>query len=297
MSLEIPLRSWSPRAPSRRWSQTLLPDPHCLSPLERVISDGWTPRPWSESPEDQSTSPQPLEVTPVRREGKEDVICHLGKWTTMERGIQYLREGAVLEVIDDLDNEQLSKDADEVQCTRPMWWKFERSAPSSHANSLAVMTWKDGEEQMVDELAGQLRNMKKVSLPPYGPEFQQLKEGMSYSPPVWTSISAVKSKHPSAQERGHRGYTPWGTLWFYLRDHGEDMRKWDGKSTSTLEARARELQGKTITKGGSSRKIAAPVSSEQFLRQSRRADLTSDLNKGNFYLHLQEVGNEYYDQD
>ncbi|KAM6033078.1 uncharacterized protein LJ206_001912 [Theristicus caerulescens] len=45
---------------------------------------------------------------------KEDVICHPGKWTTMERGIQYLRELAVLEVIyNDLDNDQLSKDPDE----------------------------------------------------------------------------------------------------------------------------------------------------------------------------------------
>ena len=58
------------------------------------------------------------------------------------------------------------------------------------------------------------------------------------------------------------------------------MRKWDGKSTSTLEAQVRELQGKTITKGGSSRKIAAPVSSEQFPRQSRRADFASILIKG-----------------
>ncbi|KAK4817115.1 hypothetical protein QYF61_027978 [Mycteria americana] len=49
---------------------------------------------------------------------KEDVICHPGKWTTMERGIQYLRQLAVLEVIyDDLDNKQLSKDPDEVKCT------------------------------------------------------------------------------------------------------------------------------------------------------------------------------------
>ncbi|KAM9304354.1 LOW QUALITY PROTEIN: patched domain-containing protein 3 [Morus bassanus] len=70
----------------------------------------------------------------------------------MEKGIQYLRELAMLEVIyDGLNNEQLSKDPDEVQCTEPTW-----SAPSSHVNSLAVMTWKDGEEQMVDELAGQL---------------------------------------------------------------------------------------------------------------------------------------------
>ncbi|KAK4824465.1 hypothetical protein QYF61_015863 [Mycteria americana] len=49
---------------------------------------------------------------------KEDVIYHPGKWTTTERGVQYLRELAVLEVIyDDLDNKQLSKDPDEVKCT------------------------------------------------------------------------------------------------------------------------------------------------------------------------------------
>ncbi|KAK4825909.1 hypothetical protein QYF61_003404 [Mycteria americana] len=76
---------------------------------------------------------------------------------TMERGIQYLRELAMLEVIyDDPGNKQLSKDPDEVRCTRPMWRKLVRSTPLLHANSLAVMTWKDGEEPTVDELAGQL---------------------------------------------------------------------------------------------------------------------------------------------
>ncbi|KAM9278598.1 TNF receptor-associated factor 6 isoform 2-T5 [Morus bassanus] len=73
--------------------------------------------------------------------------------------------------------------------------------------------------------------LEKLSL-----ELQQLEEDMPYCPPVQTSISAIRSKHPSAQERGYSGYTPQATLWFYLRDHGEDMRKWDGKSTSTLEA-------------------------------------------------------------
>lgn len=29
---------------------------------------------------------------------KEDIICHLGKWTTMEKGIQYLRKLAMMEV-------------------------------------------------------------------------------------------------------------------------------------------------------------------------------------------------------
>jgi len=65
---------------------------------------------------------------------------------------------------------------------------------------------------------------------------QQLERSMSYSPLVRTSISAIRGKRSSAQERGYRGYTPQDTLWFYLHDHGEDTRKWDGKPTSTLEA-------------------------------------------------------------
>ncbi|KAK4816511.1 hypothetical protein QYF61_017611 [Mycteria americana] len=185
-----------------------------------------------------------------------------------------------------------------------MWQKFVQGAPSSHANSLAVMTWKDREGQTVDELAGQIWQYEEclssslwacTSKLPHmlaeklSQEFQQFREDMFCSLPVWRSISATRNKHSSAQEGGYSGYTPRGTLWFYLRDHGEDMKKWDGKSTSTLEARVRELQGKTITQGGSSRKIAVPVSSGQFPRQSRRAGLTPDLNEGTSDLHLQEV--------
>ncbi len=75
------------------------------------------------------------------------------------------------------------------------------------------------------------------------------------------------------------------------------MRKWDGKPTSALEARVRELRGKTITKGGSSRQFAAPVSSGQFPRQRRRADLTYDPMEGNSNSYSQEVSDEYYEQD
>ena len=52
---------------------------------------------------------------------KEDVICHPSKWTTMERGIQYLKELAMREMVYyDPDNAQLPTDPDEVQCTWPM---------------------------------------------------------------------------------------------------------------------------------------------------------------------------------
>ncbi|GAB0201537.1 valine--tRNA ligase, mitochondrial [Grus japonensis] len=48
----------------------------------------------------------------------EDVLCRPGKWTTMERGIQYLSELAMREMVYyDPDNAQLPIDPDEVQCT------------------------------------------------------------------------------------------------------------------------------------------------------------------------------------
>ncbi|KAK4810968.1 LOW QUALITY PROTEIN: hypothetical protein QYF61_014440 [Mycteria americana] len=234
---------------------------------------------------------------------KEDVIYRPGKWTTMEKGIQYLRELAMLEVIyGDLDNERLSKAPDEVQCTQPMWWKLVQNAPSLCTNSLAILTWKDRDGPTVDEAASQLWEYKEslsssLLWRNLSRDVQQLKEDRSYFPPVWTSVSAIRSQRSSAQERGYRGYTPRGTLWCYLRDHGEDMRKWDGKPTLTLEARVHELQGKTITKGVPSRKIAALVSSAQFPRQSKRADLTPDFNEETSDSYIQEKGNEYYDQD
>ncbi|GAB0206814.1 ubiquitin carboxyl-terminal hydrolase 4 [Grus japonensis] len=174
----------------------------------------------------------------------EDVICRPGKWTPMERGIQYLRELAVREMVYyDPDNAQLPTDPDEVQCTRPMWRKFVRSTPSSYANSLAVMDWKSEEAPTVDEVAGRLRQYEESlssslvsAVEKLSWTIQQYREDMSYSLPVQTSILAIRSKYSSDQERGYRGNTPRGTLWFYLCDHGEDMRKWDGKTISVLQA-------------------------------------------------------------
>ncbi|GAB0203754.1 erbin-like [Grus japonensis] len=85
----------------------------------------------------------------------DDVLCRPGKWTTMEQGIQYLRELAMWEMFYyDSDNVQLPIDPDEVQCTRPVWRKFVQSVPSWYTNSLAVMDWKSEEAPTVDEVAG-----------------------------------------------------------------------------------------------------------------------------------------------
>jgi len=70
----------------------------------------------------------------------DDFVCFPGKWTSMKRGIQYLRELAVRELVYyDTDDKQLPTDPEEVQCSQSMWRKFVWSAPSSHANSLAVV--------------------------------------------------------------------------------------------------------------------------------------------------------------
>ncbi|KAM9591481.1 uncharacterized protein ACIBXB_006278 [Morphnus guianensis] len=239
---------------------------------------------------------------------KDEVTCHQGKWTTMERGIQYLRELAVLEVIDnDPENAQSPTDPDEVQCTQPMWRKFLRSAPPTYANSLAVMSWKEGYGQTVDELAVQLRQYEGslssslracvLAVEELSREFQQFKVDMSSSPPVQARIAAIGSKHSSAQERGERKYTRRANLWFYLRDHGEDMRKWDGEPTSVLDARVQELREKAIRKEDSSWKNAAPVSREQSPRCSRWADPISDPLEGTSDSCVRKVSNGYSNQD
>lgn len=49
---------------------------------------------------------------------KNDLVCYSGKWTTTEKGIQYLRKLAMLEMKynTDLDDNQLSQDPDDVMC-------------------------------------------------------------------------------------------------------------------------------------------------------------------------------------
>jgi len=233
----------------------------------------------------------------------DDFVCYPGKWTNMERGTQYLRELTVRELVYyEPEDEQVPTDPDEVQCTASMWRKFVRSASSSYANSLAVLNWKGKKAPTVDEVAVRLRQYEESlssslvsAMEKLSQKVQRLKQNISYSPSVRDSISAIRGKHSSAQERQYRGYTPRGTLWFYLRDHGEDMRKWDGKPTSSLEARVCELQGKAITKG--IRKNATPVSSSQLFRPGRQFDLDSSPLEGTSKSFLQQVSSKFSDQD
>ncbi|PKU29556.1 hypothetical protein llap_20141 [Limosa lapponica baueri] len=73
---------------------------------------------------------------------------------------------------------------------------------------------------------------------------------------------------------------PHGTLWFFLCDQEEDMRKWDGEPTFKLEDHVCELKGKTAAKKGPPKKAVSLVavetqeSNQQSPRQ-RRTEMRS----------------------
>lgn len=60
-------------------------------------------------------------------------------------------------------------------------------------------------------------------------QLQQLEYSMFSSSFKHISISAMRSQHFYSQEKGYCGYTPHGTLWFYLHDHREDFSTCNGK--------------------------------------------------------------------
>ncbi|RMC21209.1 hypothetical protein DUI87_02067 [Hirundo rustica rustica] len=78
---------------------------------------------------------------------KEDLQVHQGKWSTMEQGIQCLRELAVLEVIFSED-ERFPKSPDDVQCTSQMWLRFARLGPEMYSRYLATLQWREGEDKV-----------------------------------------------------------------------------------------------------------------------------------------------------
>ncbi|KAK4810528.1 hypothetical protein QYF61_004491 [Mycteria americana] len=169
--------------------------------------------------------------TPVKRARypfKENLVNYQGKWTTAEEGIQYLRELAVLEVIyGDLDNDEVSKDPDDILCIQAMWRKVVQNAPVSYSNSLAAMYCPDTDTPTVERASSWLQNLEENLCPSSSPQASTL-----------AVRSAPRSQSPPVQVRGKGSprCMPRGTLWFFLRDQGEDMREWDGEPNFKLEA-------------------------------------------------------------
>ncbi|RMB94859.1 hypothetical protein DUI87_28663 [Hirundo rustica rustica] len=87
----------------------------------------------------------------------------------------------------------------------------------THARIAAVETRLQKLEDKIDE------NHKKLR--------EEIREDL-------LQISAVQIRGSGTQRRRslarERGYTPRAELWFFLRDCGENMNRWDGKSTAAL---------------------------------------------------------------
>ncbi|XP_049649847.1 uncharacterized protein LOC126035354 [Accipiter gentilis] len=227
---------------------------------------------------------------------KEDLVNSSGKWTTTaDEGIQYLRELAVVEVIySDLDDDEVSKDPDDVLCTRAMWQKVIQGAPASYYNSLAAMYCPDMERPTVEKVSSWLQNFE---------------ENLCVSSSLQDSALAVRdaprnqSSPAPVRGKGSPRRMPHGTLWFFLRDQGEDMRKWDGEPTFKLEARVHELRGMTAVKKGSPKKKAVSVvaveaqESNQLSSRPRTETTSLDSGEGTSGLALQGSDSEYSDEE
>ena len=88
-----------------------------------------------------------------------------------------------------------------------------------------------------------------------------------------------------------------GALWFFLREQGEDIRKWDGEPPLKLEARVRDLRGKTAVEKGPPKKAVGLVAVEtqegnQRSPRHRRTEITtltesiSHGNGGTFWVRI-----------
>ncbi|XP_010561942.1 PREDICTED: uncharacterized protein LOC104829417 [Haliaeetus leucocephalus] len=165
-----------------------------------------------------------------------------------------------------------------------MWRKVIQGAPASYSNSLAAMYCPDMETPTVEKVSSWLQNFE---------------ENLCVSSSLQDSALAVRdaprnqSSPAPVRGKGSPRRMPRGTLWFFLRDQGEDMRKWDGEPTFKLEARVRELRGKTAVKKGSPKKKAASViageAQESTQRSSRhRRTETTSLDSGEGTSGLEE---------
>ena len=82
---------------------------------------------------------------------------------------------------------------------------------------------------------------------------QLIEEDGSPSSPVSSKISAIEGKRFPARVRDNCRTASRVALWRYLRDHGEDIRKWHDQDTPVLRAWVRELQNRPTTS------VVAPV--------------------------------------
>ncbi|XP_005042583.1 PREDICTED: uncharacterized protein LOC101816049 [Ficedula albicollis] len=220
-------------------------------------------------------------------------------WKTLEEGIQQLREVAVLEVLFGRDG-QHDNDPDKVRCTGQMLWNLATLGPSQYTAFIAMINADN--KETVGSVTSQLRNfesMMEAYVSAVVKELEQLKEkiremreeirrNISHMARMQVTGPKVRAQSPPSRERG---YTPRADLWFFLRDHGEDMRRWDGKPTYVLAARVRQLREGSTNQGSSAKVKIASTSHDQGVGYYRREDNLSDPLEGPCSMYAQEGNN------
>ncbi|XP_059716825.1 uncharacterized protein LOC132334738 [Haemorhous mexicanus] len=224
----------------------------------------------------------------------DDLWMQQTQWKTIEQGIQRLREMAVAEIV--FSDDVTTRNPDLVPCTSVMWRKLVRLGPHEYASALAIMKRDERDETVLD----MAKKLQAYADPVHGPilhariaavetRLQKLEDKIEENHKKLREeikedllqISAVQIRGPSVQYRrspdGERRYTPRAELWFFLRDSGENMRRWDGKSTAALARRVRELKEGRTQRGSSTKREAAPVAHSRTARYNDDDDMSDPL--------------------
>uniref|UniRef100_A0A8U7N6I3 Uncharacterized protein n=1 Tax=Corvus moneduloides TaxID=1196302 RepID=A0A8U7N6I3_CORMO len=225
---------------------------------------------------------------------KEDLVNSPGKWTTADEGIQYLRELAVLEIVyRDLKSDRVPEDPEDASCTMAMWRKVVQSAPASYSSSLVSLYHPQMDTPTIEMASSWLRNVE---------ETLGTSSSLQASSPAFRGSPRDRSSPSPVRGKGSPKRRPRGELWFFLRDQGEDMRKWVGEPTFKLEARVRELRGKKAVKR-SPKKTASVVATERqegnqrFPRHKRTKITSFHPGEGTSDLASRRSDSEYSDQE
>ncbi|PKU31805.1 ubiquitin carboxyl-terminal hydrolase 4 [Limosa lapponica baueri] len=192
---------------------------------------------------------------------KDDIDCRPSKWTSMEKGIKYLRELSVREVI--YGDWQVNVDPDEVPCTRSLLRKFVQSAPSMYSHTFSAMVWggSDADTPTVKEVTNKVqqyedslsRPLTVAAVEKLTEKTEKMTEKMtennekrakkndklldklfdklsrmeerSHSSPAWTHIAAVRRRCPPTKPAQEKQNMLQDFLWVCLCNYGEDMRR------------------------------------------------------------------------
>ncbi|RMB97549.1 hypothetical protein DUI87_25913 [Hirundo rustica rustica] len=167
-----------------------------------------------------------------------------------------------------------------------MLWNLATLGPSQYATYIATIH-PDNNRETVGSVANKLRNYESIISGPVQAQVsavakelrEEIREKMeevtekmeemmrrnsSHVAPVRVTGPRIRAQQPPARERG---YTPRADLWYFLRDHGEDMGRWDGKPTSALAAQVCELKERNTNRGGSTKMKVASTSHDQAASQ------------------------------